>query len=61
MNPIEPRIKWASVLIAIGLFIQVLSLLPIHPLAFTAFLAIGCPIMLAGVAVYLISLVTASG
>lgn len=59
MNPVETRIKWASVLIALGLLIQLLSLLPIHPLAFVAFLVIGCPLMAAGVVVYLTSLVGA--
>ena len=58
MNPIEPRIKWASMLIGVGLFIQALSLLPVHPLAFVAFLMVGCPVMLAGVVVYLVSLVS---
>jgi hypothetical protein len=29
-----------------------------HPLAFMAFLMIGCPLILAGVLIYLVSLVT---
>jgi hypothetical protein len=54
---IEKRIKVASVLTAGGLFIQLLSLLPLHPLAFVGFLIVGCPLMIAGVVLYLTSLV----
>jgi len=55
-NHIEKRIRRSSILIAAGLLIQLLSLLPVHPLAFIVFLAIGCPLMLAGIAMYLTSL-----
>jgi len=53
---IEVRLRWASILIGLGLLIQLVSLLPVHPLAFMTFLMIGAPIMLAGIVVYLTSL-----
>ncbi len=53
---IELRLKWAGMLIGVGLFVQSLSLLPVHPLAFMTFLMIGSPLMLAGIVVYLTSL-----
>ena len=59
MSPdrIEPRIRLAGSLIIAGLLVQALSLLKIHPLAFVAFLAVGCPLVLAGVILFLYALV----
>jgi hypothetical protein len=54
---IERRIKWASWLIGAGLLIQLGSLLLVHPLAFVGFLMVGCPLMLAGIVLYLLSLI----
>lgn len=54
---IEKRIRWAGLLVCLGLAVQLVTLLWIHPLAFVAFLLIGCPLMLAGVVLYLWSLV----
>jgi len=56
----EHRIRLASVMIGAGLLLQVLTLLRIHPLAFVAFLVAGCPLILGGVAIYLLSLVSSS-
>ena len=56
---IETRIKWASLLVAAGLLVQVLALLRIHPLSFVAFLVVGCPLVAAGSLLYLASLVIA--
>jgi hypothetical protein len=53
---IEARLRWASILIGVGLLVQLLSLLPVHPLAFMSFLMIGSPLMLAGIVMYLTSL-----
>lgn len=58
-SPVESKIRWASYLIGAGLLIQLSSLLLMHPLAFVAFLTIGCPLMLAGIVLYLISLIPA--
>jgi hypothetical protein len=55
---VETRIKWASLLIGAGLLVQVLALFRIHPLAFVAFLVIGCPLVAAGILIYLTSLVS---
>jgi hypothetical protein len=54
---IERRIRWASFLIGAGLLVQLGSLLVVHPLAFVAFLMLGCPLMAAGIVLYLLSLV----
>ena len=56
---IESRIKWASLLIGAGLLIQIGTLFRIHPLAFVAFVVVGCPLIGAGVVLYLWSLVPA--
>ena len=53
---IEKRIRWSGLLVVAGLLVQVLTLSWLHPLAFMAFLAIGCPLSLAGVLLYLYSL-----
>jgi len=56
---IETRIKWASLLIGAGLLIQMGTLFRIHPLAFIAFVVVGCPLIGSGVLLYLWSLVSA--
>jgi len=38
------------------LLVQLLALLRVHPLAFVAFLALGCPLVGAGIVLYLLSL-----
>ena len=53
----ERRIRWASLLVGAGLLVQLVSLLVVHPLAFVAFLMVGCPLMAAGIVLYLFSLV----
>jgi hypothetical protein len=54
---IERRIRWASWLIGAGLLVQIASLLVVHPLAFVGFLMVGCPLVLAGIVLYLLSLI----
>jgi hypothetical protein len=56
MKVVETRIKWASLLIGAGLLVQLLALLRVHPLAFVAFLALGCPLVGAGIVLYLLTL-----
>jgi len=56
-NFIERRIRWSGILVSAGLIIQMLTLLWTHPLAFVAFLMIGCPLVAAGILLYLYSLV----
>ena len=55
---IETRIRWAGILIGTGLLIQLASLLRVHPLSFVAFAVAGCPLTIAGVVLYLWSLVS---
>ncbi len=57
---IENKLRRAALIIALGLFLQLLSLLPLHPLAFIAFVGVGVPIMAIGVIFFLLSLVTHS-
>ena len=54
---IEKHIRWAGILVCAGLAIQLMTLNATHLLAFMAFLLIGCPLMGAGVLLYLYSLV----
>lgn len=61
METVERRIKWASILIGTGLLVQLASLLVVHPLAFVGFLMIGCPLVLAGIVLYLLSLIHEKG
>jgi hypothetical protein len=55
---IEWRIKWAGLLIAAGLIVQLLTLIGTHPLSFVAFLCLGCPLVVGGILLYLFSLVS---
>jgi hypothetical protein len=57
-SSIELRIRWSGMLIVLGLFIQILTLLWTHPLAFVAFLLVGCPLVGAGILLFLYSLVS---
>jgi len=57
---IENKLRRASLIIAAGLFLQFVSLLPLHPLAFIAFVGLGVPVMGIGVLLFLFSLVTHS-
>ena len=54
---IERRIRWAGILIAAGLIIQLITFIWIHPLAFMAFILISCPLVAIGILIYLYSLV----
>ena len=57
---IEEKLRRASLIVAAGLLLQFLSLLPLHPLAFIAFVGLGVPIMAVGVIFFLLSLVSHS-
>ena len=54
----ERRIRWAGALIGCGLIIQMATFLWTHPIAFLTFLLIGCPLVGAGIFLFLISLVS---
>lgn len=53
---IEFQLRRAGVLVAAGLLLQFLSLLPLHPLAFIAFVGLGVPVMVLGVILYVLTL-----
>ncbi len=55
---IESRLRWAGLLIAVGLLVQLMTFFWIHPLAFMAFALIACPLVAAGVLLFLYSLVS---
>jgi hypothetical protein len=61
MNASEPRVtrylRISGVLIILGLLVEALSLIRIHPLSFLAFMFIGGGLLAAGVVTYLYSLV----
>jgi hypothetical protein len=59
-STIEHRIRWSGMLVVAGLVVQMLTLLWTHPLAFMAFILIGCPLVAAGILLYLYSLASHS-
>ena len=58
---IETQLRRAGLIVAAGLLLQFLSLLPLHPLAFIAFVGLGVPIMLVGVLMYVLTLLQHTG
>lgn len=58
VTPTERRIRWAGFLVALGLLVQLVTFLWVHALAFSVFLAVGCPLVAAGIVVFLLSLLT---
>jgi hypothetical protein len=55
---LQRRIRIAGALIIMGLVVEALSLVRVHPLAFLGFMFIGGTFLVAGIAVYLLSLVS---
>ncbi len=55
---IEKRLRLAALLVCLGLLVQLITLVRIHPLAFMAFVLISCPLVVAGVLLYLYSIVS---
>jgi hypothetical protein len=55
---VERRLRWSGFLIAVGLIVQLTTFIWIHPLAFIAFAVLGCPLVAAGVFLFLYSLVS---
>lgn len=58
MKNILRSLKWSGLLVSAGLCVQLLCLLRIHPFSFIAFLGVGCPLVGAGVAIYLFRLLS---
>ena len=55
---VERRLRKAGLLTAVGLVIQLMTFIWIHPLAFIAFAVISCPLVVAGVLLFLYSLIS---
>ena len=55
---IEKRLRLAGSLLIAGLGLQALTLSWNHPLAFLAFMFVASPLVVAGVVIYLYSIVT---
>jgi hypothetical protein len=55
---LERRIRWSGLLIVVGLLLQILTLPLAHPLAFIGFALLGCPLVAAGMLMFLYSLVS---
>lgn len=56
----ERRLRLSGALIMLGLLVEALSLVRIHPLAFLPFMFIGGGSIVVGIAIYLISVVSPS-
>jgi hypothetical protein len=54
---LERRLRASGILIALGLLVEALSLVRIHPLAFLAFMFVGGGLFVTGMAVFLYWLV----
>ena len=54
----QRRIRWSAALIAVGTVVQLATLGGVHPLGFVAFLLVGCPLVLAGMVIFLFSLLS---
>jgi len=54
----ERRLRISGMLIVLGLVVEALSLIRIHPLAFLGFMFVGGGLLVAGIAIYLYSLVS---
>lgn len=61
MTSLEKRIRWSGLLVVAGLVVLLASLLWPIPLAFMAFLVLGCPLILLGVLVFLWALAVKDG
>jgi hypothetical protein len=54
----ERRLRISGTLIVLGLLVEALSLLRIHPLAFLGFMFVGGGFLIVGITIYLYSLVS---
>ena len=56
--PIERHLEWAAGLIAVGLVVEIAVSGWTHPLAFVTFAVVTCPLVAAGMLLFLWSLVS---
>jgi hypothetical protein len=59
-TPLEQRLGKAGLLIAAGLIVEIAASSLIHPLAFVAFLLVACPLVVAGMLLFLWALVASA-
>ena len=52
----QRQVRWSAALTGAGLIVQLATLSRVHPLAFMTFLLVGCPLVLAGMVMFLLSL-----
>jgi hypothetical protein len=52
-DKLQGRLRWAGLLIAVGLGIEVAVGLLVHPLAFVTFLVVACPLVISGILLFL--------
>lgn len=57
--PLDRGLFWSSLLIAAGLLVEIGLSWSLRPLAFIVFLAVACPLVLAGMLLFLWTLVRA--
>lgn len=57
-HAIEKRLRWAGLLVALGLVLQLSVSMWVHPLAFVTFLMVACPLVGAGMLTFLWALVS---
>jgi hypothetical protein len=57
---VERWLRIAGVLIVLGLLVEALSLIRIHPLAFLGFMFVGGGLLGTGIAIYLYSILSAA-
>ena len=55
---LEKRLRLAGMLICAGLLVLLLSLIKVHALSFMAFAMVACPLVLAGIVLFLYSIVS---
>jgi hypothetical protein len=55
---VERRVRGAGVIIAVGLALELVSLIPTHALAFIGFAVIGAPLVALGVVLFLLAIVS---
>jgi hypothetical protein len=56
---VERRIRVAAILVLLGLAIEAITLWVLHPLSFVAFASVGVLLIVAGIVVFLLTLLRA--
>jgi predicted membrane channel-forming protein YqfA (hemolysin III family) len=56
----QRRLRISGILIMLGLLVEALSFIRIHPLAFLAFMFIGGAFLVVGIGIYLLSIASPS-